>query len=66
MPKHGMLVALVGGRWVPDPLGVMRPHLVYHRLASVYYGQTRGMERGRLVDSARECHRPVLVFRARP
>lgn len=64
-PEHGTMVALVGSRWLPDILNGMQPHLVYHRLASIYFGQTHGMERGRVVERARECHRPVLVFQAR-
>jgi hypothetical protein len=44
-----MLVAFVGGLWLLDILTEMTPHLQYHWLESVYYGQTRGTERGKLV-----------------
>jgi hypothetical protein len=64
-PEHGMLVAPVGGLWLPDILNAMTPHLTYHWPASIYYGQTSGMQRGRVTMKVRECHRPVLVFRAR-
>jgi 16S rRNA G966 N2-methylase RsmD len=63
-PEHGILTVLLGSRWLPNVLDVLRRHLVYHRSGSIYYGQTQGMERGRVVDRARECHRPVLIFRA--
>ena len=64
-PEHGMLVAFVGGLWLPDVLDVPRRHLTYHWPASIYYGQTSGMQRGRVTMKVRECHRPVLVFRCR-
>ena len=64
-PHHGMLVAMVGGLWLPDVLALMTPHLRWHWPGGIFYGgNTHGMRRGKAAHRVRGCQRHCLYFRA--
>ena len=65
-PRHGMVVAPVGGLWLPDVLDLMRPHLRWHWPGGIFYGGgTNGMRRGKAAHRVRGCQRHCLFFRAK-